>query len=159
MSSQTSTVLQFLRRAVEFLCFLLTVSFVVVVVMAVVARYVINASLPWSEEFIRFSLFWSVVLGAIHVAIDDQHLRLEVIQQMLPRYLRLCCVILAHLATIGFCYYLFRYGWVLVERSTSTSPALQLPMSVVYAAMPVSAAGIALASGWHVLRELREFRK
>jgi TRAP-type C4-dicarboxylate transport system permease small subunit len=55
------------RRLLEAACFVLILSFVVVVGLAVLFRYGLNASPPWSEEAIRFSLFWCILMGAVLV--------------------------------------------------------------------------------------------
>ncbi|WP_026381802.1 TRAP transporter small permease [Afifella pfennigii] len=155
MAKPEPRILVLLRRGLEMACFAFVISFVTVVSMAVIYRYVLNASLPWSEEFIRFSLFWCVVLGAILMTLDDGHLRIEALQSVLPEPLRKAFQIAAHLVTIGFCIALFYYGLDLVERTTSRSPALHFPMRYVYLAMVIGALGIGLAAVWRIVLILR----
>lgn len=156
MDTHGSKFIASFRKVLEFTCFLFVVSFVIVVTLAVIFRYVINASLPWSEEFIRFSLFWCVCLGAILVSLDDEHLRIDFIQSSLKPRAERVLKVAAHLVTLGFCFSLAYFGFELVSRSSSRSPALQLPMSWVYLAMAVGAVGIAIATFWRILLVLKE---
>lgn len=148
-----------LRQAIDLLCFLLILSFVVVVMAAVIFRYVLNASLPWSEEFIRFSLFWCIMLGAITITLRDQHLRIELVQDLVPPDARRILRIAAHASTVAFSLILLFQGLELIQRTTSTSPALGLPMWTVYAAMPVGAVGIGLGASWHLWNSLRDVQQ
>lgn len=145
----------FLCGVVESVCFLLILSFVVITTMAVVARYILNASLPWSEEMVRFTLLWCVMLGAVVITLKGQHLQMEVVQDALGGRARLALRVLAHLATLAFAVVLLVQGWALVQRSTALSPALRLPMWTIHLAMPVGAVGIGLGAMVRLWVELR----
>ena len=47
-------------------------------------RYVLNESLFWAEEAVRFSMVWSVLLGSALVARDRAHIRIDVVESLLP---------------------------------------------------------------------------
>lgn len=124
-----------MRRFMEGCAIGLTLSFVVVVLMAVYYRYVLNDSLVWTEEFIRFTLFWLVLIGAALVALENGHLRIEVVQRIAPEPVANALESLARLCTIAFCVILAWQTYELFGRTTGTSPALRFPMRWVYAAM------------------------
>ena len=155
MTRAFKAVLGVVRLVLEVTTFILVLSFVVVVLLAVVYRYVLNASLPWSEEFIRFSLFWCILITAILVTWDDDHLKIEAVQLVLPPRLRQICVIASHLVTISFCIFLGYHALDLVSRTTAMSPALHFPMRWVYAAMIGGAVGIGLAALGNLVRAIR----
>ena len=155
MARTFKAVLRAIRLLLEVTTFVLVLSFVFVVLLAVVYRYVLNASLPWSEEFIRFSLFWCILITSILVTWDNDHLRIEAIQLVLPPKLRKFCIISSHLVTIGFCIFLGYHALDLVSRTTATSPALHLPMRWVYAAMIGGAVGIGLAALGNLVQAIR----
>ncbi|MEQ9812076.1 MAG: TRAP transporter small permease [Azospirillaceae bacterium] len=124
-----------LKRLLEASLILLTLSFFIVVLAAVFYRYVLNDSLVWTEEYVRFSLFWVILLGSALVSDDDAHLRIEVVHRYLPQRLSRIVGALANLAAIVFCAVLFYQALNLFLRTTGTSPALGFPMRWVYAAM------------------------
>jgi TRAP-type C4-dicarboxylate transport system, small permease component len=131
-----------LKRVIEVVVTVMILSFTVVALLAVVYRYVLNDSLVWSEEFIRYSLFWVVMLGAALLSYENGHLFIEALHDALPPALRRPLVRLCHALTIAFCAILAVQGYLLVMRTTGISPALRLPMRWVYAAMPVGSVAI-----------------
>jgi TRAP-type C4-dicarboxylate transport system permease small subunit len=137
-----SFVAYWLKRVIEVLVTIAILSFTVVALLAVIYRYVLNDSLVWSEEFIRYSLFWVVMLGAALLSYENGHLFIEALHDALPPPLRKFIVQICHLLTIIFCTILAVQGYFLVMRTTGTSPALRLPMRWVYAAMPVGSVAI-----------------
>ena len=124
-----------LKRLLEAVVVVLVLSFFVVVIAAVYNRYILNDSLVWTEEFVRFSLFWVVLLGAALVSYENGHLRIEAIHNYLPAPLSKAVGIFAHLMSIAFCCILFATSLELFRRTTGNSPALSFPMRWVYAAM------------------------
>lgn len=132
-----SVVALWLKRIIEVVVALMIFSFTFVALMAVVYRYVLNDSLVWSEEFIRYSLFWVVMLGSALLSYENGHLFIEALHDAVPPALRKPLTQLCHILTIGFCAILTVQGYLLVMRTTGSSPALRLSMRWVYAAMPV----------------------
>ena len=89
-----------LRTVTEVATVLLFVSFTVVVVTSIYFRFVINESITWSEEFVRFTLFWSILLAASLVSDDDEHLRVEVGLRLLGPMGKLIVRKFAHVVTL-----------------------------------------------------------
>lgn len=133
-------VIKWLRRVTEIATVILFCAFTVVVLMAVFFRFVINESIIWSEEFVRFSLFWTVLLGAGLVTLDNTHLRIDLIHRYLRPAGQRIVQNLVHTISFVFAAILFWHGISLVRRSITTSPALGFPMRWVYLAMVVGAA-------------------
>lgn len=52
---------------------------VIVVLVGVVARYILNISLPWSEEVARLLLVWLTFLGAAAATAQRSHIRVDTI--------------------------------------------------------------------------------
>ena len=133
-----------LRTVTEVATVLLFVSVTVVVVTSIYFRFVINESITWSEEFVRFTLFWSILLAASLVSDDDEHLRVEVGLRLLGPMGKLIVRKFAHVVTLVYSAALFFEGIDLVQKANSTSPAMRFPMSIVFLAMVVGAALIAV---------------
>lgn len=110
----------------------------------VVSRYLLGEPLVWSEEVIRYALIWSVFLGS-GVAIKKGMLAaVEVVSQLAPANLRKMLVGASILICCAFWAVLLVYGiFILDAVQGMSSGALEMPMPLVYLAIPVGA-GIAL---------------
>jgi TRAP-type C4-dicarboxylate transport system permease small subunit len=134
----------FCDRAHGFLRTLLVVLmafYFALVLTQVFFRYVLNESLFWSEEVVRYSLVWSTLLGAAVVAYQRAHIRIEVLELMLPEGPRRVDHFLADALTLAFVIILCVTGIEFVERTIfQHSASLGAPMWVVYGAVPTGAA-------------------
>ncbi|WP_394704389.1 TRAP transporter small permease [uncultured Cohaesibacter sp.] len=61
---------------------------VVVTLLQIVLRYLFNAPLIWSEEFVRFVTVWMTFIGAVVVCYDGRHLNVDVFLQKAPAPLK-----------------------------------------------------------------------
>jgi TRAP-type C4-dicarboxylate transport system permease small subunit len=111
-----------------------------VVVVAVVTRYFLNLPLAWSEEVSRYSFIWATFLGAAICLREGTHLSVDLLVRRLSPDRR------RHAATAARVLMALLLGIVLysgieVTRVTHAqqSPALGIPMSWVYLAVPVGA--------------------
>jgi TRAP-type C4-dicarboxylate transport system permease small subunit len=111
----------------------------VVVLLQVVMRYVFQRPNPWSEELSRFGFIWLSMLGAAlavelrtHFVFDQLVGRLRPRLQML---VRICSTAFVVAMAIG----LIVFGIELVDLASSQrSPALNLPISWIYASVPIA---------------------
>jgi TRAP-type C4-dicarboxylate transport system permease small subunit len=131
-----------LNRILAFVTVGLVLSFLVVALAAVFYRYVLNDSLVWTEEFVRYSLFWTIMLGAAMLSYENGHLLIEAIHNWVPLRVSRLLTVISHLLAITFCAILAWQGYSLLMRTTGTTPALRMPMRWVYAAMPVGGVAI-----------------
>ena len=115
--------------------------YLVLVLLQVFFRYVLNESLFWAEEAVRFSMVWSTLLGSALVARDRAHIRIAVVENLLPPGIRRGLDIVLDLLMIAFCLILMVTGLQFAGRSMmQTSASLDLPMWAVYGAIPLGAA-------------------
>ena len=70
--------------------------------LQVVFRYVIEGSLPWSEELLRFLFVWTTFLGAGIGVRKGAHLGLTIIVNNLPPKLKKFVVFINYLICIVF---------------------------------------------------------
>ena len=124
----------------EAICAILLFFTASVTVLGVFFRYVLNDSLYWSEEAARWPFVWMVFLGMAlgvarhgHIAIDFLASRLQ------SNGLRAHSIFL-HAVMVAACIVFVIHGWTLVERATFISPALGMPLSYLYLAVPVGGA-------------------
>ncbi len=122
------------------ICVVILVEYLILVLLQVFFRYVLNESLFWAEEAVRFSMVWSVLLGSALVARDRAHIRIDVVENMLPPLARRRLDLVLDLLMILFMLILMVTGLQFAGRSMmQTSPSLDLPMWAVYGAIPIGA--------------------
>ena len=139
-------------RVLRSICVLILASYLILVLLQVFFRYVLNESLFWAEEAVRFSMVWSVLLGSALVARDRAHIRIDLVESLLPAPARRILLVLLDLLMIVFMVVLAVAGVQFAGRSMmQTSPSLNLPMWLVYCAVPVGA----VLQGLFVLSVLR----
>ena len=129
-----------LHRGLEAVTVLLLAVYLVLVVLQVFFRYVLNRSLFWSEELVRFALVWSVMLGSAVVAYRGEHLRIDALDTVLPPTAQRVTTRLAEFLTFAFCVILAGTGVQFTLRTlTQRSAVLEVPIWAVYAAVPIGA--------------------
>ncbi len=111
----------------------------VVVLLQVVMRYVFERPNPWTEELSRFGFIWLSMLGAALAVELGSHFVFDqlvgVLRSKLQTAIRLCAT--AFVAAMAVA--LIVLGIELVAlASGQRSPALNLPISWIYASVPVA---------------------
>jgi len=119
----------------------LLASYFVLVLLQVFYRYVLNESLYWAEELVRGAMLWGIMLSSALVAASRGHIRVEVLELMLPPRGRRIVTWLANTLTLAFSLILLWAGIQFVDRTwMQQSAVLEVPKWTVYLAIPVGAA-------------------
>ncbi len=89
----------------------------------------------------RYSLVWSVLLGSAGVAYQRAHIRIELLELLLPPGPKRVVHFLCDVLTLAFVLTLMVTGIQFVERTIfQHSASLGAPMWMVYGAVPIAAA-------------------
>ncbi len=123
-----------------------------IILVAVFFRYVVNHSLFWSDEIVRYLFVWFTLLGAVLVLRDRHHIRVEYFVEHMPAGLRRAVECAGLVLILAFNIFLVVGGMLWVrETSGAVTPALGLPLNwVYYAALPITAA----LGCWFAVRRL-----
>ncbi len=146
-------VVQAIRVCVEGATAFIFASFIVIVVVQVFCRYVLNESLVWSEEVVRFALYWMTMLSIAMAADRKGHIVMDMLETSLaPRPRRWLEFINAALSVL-FLGILVFYGLRLIDQSWETRTAItDISMSYIYLATPVGCMAAAILTIDAVLR-------
>jgi tripartite ATP-independent transporter DctM subunit len=113
----------------------------------VIARYVFNRPLVWSDELASMLFLWLAMLGAVIAFRRDEHMRMTACVGMLPPPRRATFDIFATGATLAF---LLLIAWPAYEYASEempiTTPALQISDAWRTAALPVGTVLMALSA-------------
>lgn len=135
---------RWLVRVVGLLVVLTTVVMVSCLLIGVVYRYVLQDATSWTDEVALLCFTWVVFLASVLMVQDDGHVRIELIEKILPKSIHflLSQVIWIAIALVGL-----YMAWTGQEFITftfgQTSPALAYPIWLRSGAMPV--AGVLIA--------------
>jgi len=115
-------------------------SIVIIMIVQVFFRYVLNHSIYWSEEIVRYLFIWFVFIGGAIILRDNDHIGIDYFIQQLPSRIISIIEKINMLAVIFLSFFFIIAGflWVFKIRE-SYSPALSLPINwFLYGALPVT---------------------
>jgi tripartite ATP-independent transporter DctM subunit len=149
-----TTALDFvLGAAVEILAATLVAAEIVILFSGVLARYVFNHPLIWSDELASILFLWLAMLGAVIAFRRDEHMRMTAAVDSLPAPTRVTFDLFATCAALAF---LLLIAWPAYqyaqEETFITTPALGLNNAWRAAALP---SGIALMAAFAAVRVSR----
>jgi len=142
----------------ESICVVFFSLMVILTFTQVLSRFVFNLSLGWTEEVSRFLFVWLVYISAAMAAKHRRHIRVELIDQFLPRGLSKWAGFLADLLWIGYALFVAFQGYQVAMKILGLgqlSPAVQLPMGVIYMIVPLGFLLIAFRVLQGILPRLR----
>jgi len=136
---------RWLQRPEETLAVILLVLVFASIALQVVTRFILRDPLFWTEEAARYLFVWLVGFGSAELIRARAHIAMDAFSAMLPDTLRRPLNILLNLLVLAALVILLWYGWSGALRANRVmSVALGVPESALYAALPVSAALMAL---------------
>ena len=142
-----------LGAAVEILAATLVAAEIIILFSGVVARYVLNHSLIWSDELASILFLWLAMLGAVIAFRRDEHMRMTAAVAGLPSQARATFDLFATCAALAF---LLLIAWPAYqyaqEETFITTPALSLNNAWRAAALPSGIALMALFALFRIVR-------
>jgi len=136
-----------LRRLLEWITIALLITLAVIVVAAVVARYVLNSSFIWYDEVASVLLAWITFYGAAYAAIRRRHLGFEGVLLACPVPLRLALFVVGEMIVYAVFGILAQAGWVILGvLGSETLVSLRwVPLWFTQSVVPVGAGLFILA--------------
>jgi TRAP-type C4-dicarboxylate transport system permease small subunit len=141
------TVKKFINNFEEYFVVWSLAFMVLLVFLQVVMRYVFSNSLSWSEELARYVVLWLSWIGASYAVKERAHFRVEMLANLVKGRARKVFELFVLLVWFAFCLFLVRYGTSVVLHQIDRgqySPAMNMHMSLPYAAVPVGCALMSL---------------
>ncbi len=130
---------------VERLCAALIAVLVLDIWFGILARYVLELGVTWTEELARYIMIWAALLAVSCVAHRREHIGLTMLLHRLSPPLRTLTQYAIDLLGIAFFLFLFVYGVrMTADGATQFAMIFGMTMTVPYASVPVAAALTAL---------------
>lgn len=109
-------------------------------VLTVVFRFVIQSSLAFPDEMIRYLFVWVIALGSAIGLRRNIHAAIGIFVKALPSGLKRVALVAASATTIAFLGIVVETGWAATLSAVDQiSPAMQISMAWVFAAIPAGA--------------------
>jgi TRAP-type C4-dicarboxylate transport system permease small subunit len=139
--------------AVEAVLFVLVIALLVLIALQVFTRYVLQASLPWTEEVARMVLVWAVMLGAAVAMERNEHYAITVLSAGFRGATRKVVLIATNVLGLVFLVALVGYGaeYMAVNMKT-VQVSTQISRGWIYLAMPVGATIMGLSLILHSIK-------
>lgn len=129
---------KYLGNFLAFLLFIMTLD----VLWGVFTRYALGSQASWSEELARFLLIWIGILGAAYASGQQMHLAIDLLPQKLEgndkkklNGIITVFILFFAIAVLVIGGSRLMYITYILDQS---SPALHIPMTIVYGVLPVS---------------------
>ncbi|MCL2616238.1 MAG: TRAP transporter small permease [Defluviitaleaceae bacterium] len=133
--------LRHLTGAIRFICAILMAVITGATFLQVIRRYIFGSVFRWPEELAIFSMIWVAFLGAVLCLQNKEHIRIDFFIGLLPASVRKWVEVLGLFICFGFMMLLASYApGVITSTGVVLTPALRVPMYVVYGSVLVSAA-------------------
>jgi TRAP-type C4-dicarboxylate transport system permease small subunit len=146
-----SKISKYSNKSAEWSCLVLIVAMTVVTFAQVFFRFVIVHSLPWSEEFSRYSLVWASFLGASIALKRGLHIGVGAFVAKLPEEKRRLIYLITLVFMTLFLVVVIIKGFQMASfNMRQSSPAMRIPMGFPYLAIPIGSLIMVI----HLLDEL-----
>lgn len=119
---------------------------VLMAVLQIVLRNFFGTSLVWIEPFLQNAVLWIGLLGAMIASRRDEHIRIDIASQFLPKKYHRWLAVLVDAFTVGICGLVAWHSvfFVYDEMQFGTAGFAEIPSWVLQVIIPV---GFALIAG------------
>ncbi|MGB5498355.1 MAG: TRAP transporter small permease [Maribacter sp.] len=112
------------------------------VLWQVASRFILGSPSSFTDELARYLMIWVGILGAAYVSGHNMHVAIDVLPSRLSNKAQKRLKLIVRILIILFCLGAMVVGGARLVYIThildQNSPALQVPLSVVYAVIPIS---------------------
>ncbi len=123
----------------KYTCAILLGALIVIVFYIFVGRYVLHDSPMWGEPLSLFILTWMSILGSALVLRTDEHLKVTMFDEMMPKGALAATDVLSTICVLAFAAFMIVYGAQLMTQARSNTMAgVNIPYKWMYASLPVT---------------------
>ena len=147
-----------LNKIIEIFCIVLIAFMTILVTWQVITRYVFNNPSAVTEQLCQYLFIWLVLFGSAYIFGKREHMQITFIKEKLPNKLGKICDLLQETIIFIFTLGVLVIGGYLsvVKQMVQFDAALQIPIGVVYAAIPLSGVFILFYSIYNIKKIVLE---
>jgi len=156
-TKEGENILDRLQKGAEYFTAFLLLAMVALVFANVFCRFVLNASIAWSEEVARFIFIWIVFLGSFFAFITNDHLGLDLVVNSVSVKIAKVIAIVADLFVI-FSIGVVALGgyWITRENWDWLSPAISMPYGYINIIVPLTMGPMLIIAIVRFFRHIRQ---
>ncbi len=132
--------MEYLKKKPEALfCAVLLAIMTVLMSAEVFSRYLLDKSIIWVEECVRYMFIWTIFVGSASCIPLKSHITVDLLTQVLPEkvcHWMECFTTLLWLGICGWFFYLSATYTMTVFHRGEVSTAMHVPMWLIYLAIP-----------------------
>lgn len=141
----------------------LTICFIymtAVLALQVFGRYLFHVGFSWTEETARYIMIWAVFLGAAFIALNLEHIKVSIVEDMMKNEKsKQIVVLIQHVVGFVFSVIVLVYGFnQLSIARLSTSANTGFSMLFPYMVFPVAFALLSYAYFYRILDSIMKLR-
>ena len=130
-----------------------------IVALGVFFRFVLNNSLPWTEEVAKFVMVWLAFIGAPVVLREGGHIAIDFIPTRLPKRLGFALLTIIQLVVMVVLAVLVFQGWALAWNARPQIAAtVDISLFYIFLAVPIGSALMLIVSLELLLRQAASIR-
>ena len=147
-----------LNKIIEIFCIVLMTFMTILVTWQVITRYVFNNPSAVTEQLCQYLFIWLVLFGSAYIFGKPEHMQITFIKEKLPNKLGKICDLLQEIIIFIFTLGVLVIGGYLsvVKQMVQFDAALQIPIGIVYAAIPLSGVFILFYSIYNIKKIVLE---
>lgn len=128
------------NKIIEYFMIILTILMCFTVIWQVFTRFVLNQPSSWTEEIARYLMIWISFIGSSLAIREGNHISMNfVVNKVESKIKKQYMLTFADIASFGFGFVLFRYGFDLVLNGIGQNlMCAKISMSIVYTIVPFS---------------------
>lgn len=151
---------QWIDKALSLALISIVGAMTILVTYQVASRYLFNSPSAVSEVLSRYLFIWLVLFGSAYVFGSREHMAITFIKDKFKDKYRLLAEMLIELVTVSFAYTIMIVGGYnsAVRQMWQLDSALQIPMGVIYSAIPISGVLILFYFIYNELNLLQKLR-
>jgi TRAP-type C4-dicarboxylate transport system permease small subunit len=113
----------------------------ILLMVGVVFRYAFDSPIVWGDEIVRYSLIWMTFVGAAMATKENQHISVDVIDQVLPKHGQRILNWLVDAVVIAFMVFFIYYGIRMTDfqRGMFGETLSWFSYAYVYVSIPIGA--------------------
>ena len=148
-------------KVIEWLCIAILAVMTILVTYQVVTRYVFDESSAISEILAQYLFVWMIMYGSAYVFGLREHLDITVLKDKLHGVPLLLVELLTNVVLILFSLVVLMYGGKMVtaQQMGTVDAALQIPMGVIYSAIPISGVFILFYAIYNIFLAFDNYKK
>lgn len=129
-----------LDKMLEWICVILLSIMTVLVTYQVIVRYFFDKPNAYTEVISKYMFVWLIMYGSAYVFGLREHMNIAVVRDKMPAKIRIIVEMISELIIVLFAVGVLIYGGFkqMADQMVQLDAALQIPMGVIYSAVPIS---------------------